>query len=202
MHRRLASELMKDSTLKRFLKFRPGVDQYIEKHYAHLSNDKSVNDEPLFWLQYAIFMKRTGDIGNARMFLNTAYERASRIEGFKTFQLDTQALSIYLLEEIASSSPTVEGLEKILSSIKLVTDMISEQSHRQYAVEVVGEIPAFIEARRHALENSEKVALVFELNRTSITLAALPVEEKAYSGSETVRTQLEQAIAKLVETNL
>lgn len=202
VHRRLAGELMKDSTLKRFLKFRPGVDQYIEKHYARLSNDKNVNDEPLFWLQYAIFMKRTGDIANARMFLNTAYERASRIDGFKTFQLDTQALSIYLVEEIASSSPTVEGLEKILSSIKLVTDMISEQSHRQYAIEVVGEIPAFIEARRHALENSEKVALVFEINRTSITLAALPVEEKAYSGSETVRTQLEQAIAKLVEMNL
>ena len=79
--------------------------------------------------------------------------------------------------------------------------MISEQSHRQYAIEVIGEIPAFIEARRHALENAEKVALVFELNRTSITLAALSAEEKAYSGSENVRTQLEQAIAKLAQPN-
>ena len=202
VHRRLAGELMKDSTLKRFLKFHAGVDQSLNKHYTRLSNDKDVNDEPLFWLQYAIFMKRTGNIANARMFLNTAYDRARAIKGFKTFQLDTQALSIYLLEEIASTSPTVEGLEEILSSVKLITDMLSEQSHRQYAIEVVGEIPAFIEARRHALEDAEKVALVFELNRTSITLAALPVEEKAYSGSEIVRTQLEQAISKLVQTNL
>lgn len=200
--RRLAGELMKYSTLKRFLKFHAGVDQYLYKHYARLSNDKAVNDEPLFWLQYAIFMKQTGDIANAGMFLNTAYDRADVIKDFKTFQLDTQALSIYLLEEIASSSPTVERLEKILSKINLIADMISEQSHRQYAIEVVGEIPAFIEARRHALENSEKVALVFELNRTSITLAALPIEEKAYSGSEIVRTKLEQAIANLTQTNL
>jgi len=202
VHRRLAGELTKDSTLRRFLKFNAGVEQYLSKHYTRLSNDKKVNDEPLFWLQYAIFMRRTGDIANARMFLNTAYDRASAIEGFKTYQLDTQALSIYLLEEIESSSPTVEGLEKILSAIKLITDMLSEQSHRQYAIEVVGEIPAFIDARWYALEKAEKVALAFELNRTSITLAAFTADEKAYSGSEIVRTQLEQAIAKLVKSNL
>lgn len=202
VHRLLASVLMKDSTLKHLLKFHAGVDQSLAKHFTRLSDDKAVNDEPLFWLQYAIFMKRTGDIAKARMFLNTGYKRASDIEGFKTFQLDTQALSIYLLEEISSTSPTVEGLEDIIASIKLVSDMISEQSHRQYAIEVIGEIPAFVEARQHALENAEKVALVFELNRTSATLAALPVEEKAYSGSEIVRTKLEQSIAKLVQANL
>ncbi len=136
------------------------------------------------------------------MFLNTAYDRARQIQGFKTYQLDTQALSIYLLKEIKSSSPTVEGLEKILSSIKLITDMISEQSHRQYAIQVIDEIPMFIDVRRHTLENAEKVALVFELNRTSITLAHLPIEEKVYSGSELVRTRLEQAIAKLTEGHL
>jgi SIR2-like domain len=202
VHRRLGGELMKESTLKRFLQFHVGADQYLGKHYTRLSNDKDVNDEPLFWLQYAIFMKRTGDIGTAGMFLNTAYQRAGNIEGFKTFQIDTQALSIYLLEEINSSSSTVEGLEKIISGLKIVTSMISEQSHRNYAIEVVGEIPAFIDARRDALGNAEKVALVFELNRTSITLAALPVDEKAYSGSEIVRARLEEAIAKLVQTHL
>lgn len=199
VHRRLAGVLMKDSTLKRFLKFHGGVDQLLDKHYTRLSNDKAVNDEPLFWLQYAIFMKRTGDIANARMFLNTGYKRAKDIEGFKTFQLDTQALSIYLLEEIVSTSPTVEGLEDIVASIKLVSDMISEQSHRQYAIEVLGEVPAFVEARQLALESAEKVALVFQLHRASDTLKGLTVEEKAYSGSEIVRTKLDEAIAKLVK---
>ena len=200
VHRLLAGVLMKDSTLKRFLKFHAGVDQTLDRHYTRLSNDMAVNDEPLFWLQYAIFMKRTGKVAKARMFLTTGYDRASKIPGFKTYQLDTQALSIYLLEEAGSNSPTVEGLDDILISIKLVSDMISEQSHRQYAIEVLSEIPAFIDARQHALENTEKVALVFELNRTSITLAALPAEDRAYYGSDIVRSKLEQAIAKLVQT--
>ncbi|MGN7161940.1 SIR2 family protein [Sphingomonas sp. SAFR-052] len=199
VHRALAGVLMKDAALKRFLKYQAGVDQLLDKHYTRLSKDKAVNDEPLFWLQYAIFMKRTGEISKARMFLNTGYDRARNISGFKTFQLDTQALSIYLLEAIVSTSPTVEGLEELLASVDLVTDMIADQSHRQYAIDVIGEIPAFIEARLPVLDNGEKVTLVFHLNRTSETLKGLPVEDKAYSGSELVRVKLDEAIAKLVE---
>jgi hypothetical protein len=198
VHRVLTGVIMKDSSLKKLLKFQVGVDQLIAKHYTRLSEDKAVNKEPLFWLQYAIFMKRTGDIAKARMFLTTGYDRASEIPGFKTFQLDTQALSIYLLEEVISTSPTVEGIEEILASIELVSNMISEKSNRQYAIDVIGEIPAFVEARQHALEDAEKVALVFQLNRASDTLKGLPLEEKAYSGSELVRTQLEAAVSRLI----
>lgn len=121
VHRRLAGELMKFSTLQRFMKFHAGAEQDLAKHYTRLSNDKAVNEEPLFWLQFAIFMKQTGDIAKARLFLNTGYERASRMKGFKTFQIDTQVLSIYLLEEIAIGSATVEILEDILVAVKTVS---------------------------------------------------------------------------------
>jgi hypothetical protein len=194
-HRRLSGELMKFSTLQRFLKFHTGMDQALEKHYVRLSNDKDVNAEPLFWLQYAILMKQSGNIANARLFLNTGYERASRIEGFRPFQLDTQALSIYLLEEVESHAATVEGLERILASINTVSDMIADQSHRQYAIEVIREIPAFVDARHAVLKDTEKIALVFQLNRTIQTLAALPAEEQAYSGSQIVGAQLDDAVA-------
>lgn len=200
VHRRLAAEMMKFSTLQRFMKFHTGVDHDLERYYTNLSNDKDVNEEPLFWLQFAIFMKTT-DITKARYFLNTSYDRAKKREGFKTFQLDTQALSIYLLEEIQSRSASVEGLENILTSIKTVSDMISDQSHRQYAIEVIGEIPAFLSARQRALSNEEKVALVFELNRVSKALAALSAEEKAYSGSEIVRSQLDEAVSNMAKAS-
>ncbi len=200
VHRRLAAELMKFSTLQRFMKFHKSADGNLERHYTNLSNDKDVNEEPLFWLQFAIFMKTT-DITKARYFLNTSYERAEEKEGFKTFQLDTQALSIYLLEEIQSNSSSVEGLENILAAIKTVSDMITDQSHRQYAIEVIGEIPAFLSARQSVLKNEEKVALVFELNRVSKALAALSVEDKAYSGSEIVRTQLDEAVSNMAKVS-
>lgn len=197
-HRRLSGELMKLSTLQRFLKFHPGSDEALERHYVRLSNDKDVNAEPLFWLQYAILMKTLDNISNARMFLNAGYERASKIDGFKTFQLDTQSLSIYLLEEIRSQNATVEGLENILKSIKTVSDMIADQSHRHHAIEVIGEVPAFVAARRTALKGPEKIALVFELNRAIQALATVPNEERVYTGSEIVCSQLEAAIASIV----
>ncbi|WP_158551969.1 SIR2 family protein [Komagataeibacter melaceti] len=200
VYRLLAGVLMKDSTLKKFLKDSPDTDFLLSKHYERLSDDRMVNDEPLFWLQYAIFTKRTGSIKYARMFLDTGYDRARKLKNFKTFQLDTQSLSIYLLEEIKSTDPVVKGLENILASIKLVSDMISEPSYRQYAVDVIGEIPAFVEARQHLLENAEKIALVFELNLTSNVLAALPDDKKALSGSEIVRSQLEKSIKQLEMT--
>ncbi|MCG7354114.1 hypothetical protein [Roseomonas mucosa] len=196
-HRRLAGELMKFSTLQRFLKFHAESDAALRKHFVRLSNDTAVNDEPLFWLQYSIFMKSSGDIYSARLFLNAGYERAREIDGFKTFQLDTQALSIYLLQEIESQSAIVEGLEDILDAIKTVTDMIADQSHRHYAIEVIGEIPAFVEMRSMALTQPEKVALVFQLNRASQVLGGLSTDEQVYSGSNIVRRRLEAAVAVL-----
>jgi hypothetical protein len=196
-HRRLAAELMKLSTLQRFLKFHPESDDTLERHFVRLSNDTAVNDEPLFWLQYSIFMKTSGEIRKARMFLNAGYDRARRLEGFKTFQLDTQALSIYLLQEIHSQSDVVEGLENILEAIRTVTDMIADQSHRHYAIEVLGEIPAFVERRSEALTQPEKVALVFQVNRASQVLGNLSIDDQAYSGSESIRKKLQAAVAVL-----
>jgi len=197
-HRRLAGELLKFSTLQRFLKFHPESDVALDRHFVRLSNDKAVNDEPLFWLQYSIFMKNAGDIRKARMFLNTGYDRARQIEGFKTFQLDTQALSIYLSQEIQSQDSTVEGLEDILSAIGTVTDMIADQSHRHYAIEVIGEIPAFVEIRSSALTQAEKVALVFQLNRVSEVLGELSIDEQVHSGSEIIRGKIQAAVAVLI----
>lgn len=196
-HRRLAGELLKFSSLQRFLKFHSGSDDEINRHYIRLSHDKDVNDDPLFWLQYAILMKTCGDISNARLFLNAGYDRAAKIEGFKTFQLDTQALSIFLLQEMGRQTAVVEGLEDILESINIVSDMIADQSHRYYAIEVIGEVPAFIEARRVAMTGPEKIALTFELSRATKALAGLTAEDKASSGSETIRTAIERAIASL-----
>lgn len=197
-HRRLSGELMKFSTLRRFLSHHPGSDEALDRHYVRLSNDKDVNAEPLFWLQYAILMKTSGDLSKARMFLSAGYERAAQIHGFKTFQLDTQALSIYLLEEIGRQDPTVEGLEEILTSVRSVANMIADQSHRYHAIEVIGEVPAFIDARRGALKDSEKIAVVFELNRAAQALATLPLEDQIHTGSEIVRGQLEAAVSSLV----
>ncbi|AMM84376.1 SIR2 family protein [Martelella sp. AD-3] len=196
-HRRLAGELMKFSTLQRFLKFRPASDTELDQHFVRLSRDKAVNDEPLFWLQYSIFMKNSGDIRNARMFLDTGYDRASKIEGFKTFQLDTQALSIYLLQEIENQDSSVEGLDDIVKAIETVSDMIADQSHRYYAIEVIGEIPAFVEMRSKVLTQSEKVALVFQLNRVSNSLGELSIDEQVYSGSELIRRKLQAAVSLL-----
>jgi SIR2-like domain len=197
-HRRLAGELMKFSTLQRFLKFNTGSDSALHQHFVRLSNDTAINEEPLFWLQYSIFMKSSGDILKARMFLNAGYERARKIEGFKTFQLDTQALSIYLLQEIESQSVVVEGIDDILGAIKKVTDMIAEQSHRHYAIEVMEEIPAFVEKRSNALTQPEKVALVFQLNSASQVLGGLSIDEQVYSGSEIIRGKLQNAVALLI----
>ena len=54
-----------------------------------LHRDIGVNNEPLFWLQYSILMMDSDDLIAAERFLGTAYARASKIHGFRTFQMDT-----------------------------------------------------------------------------------------------------------------
>ncbi|WP_395496175.1 SIR2 family protein [Acetobacter sp. KSO5] len=197
IHRRLAGELMKVSTLQSFLQNHATSDVLIDKYFIRLSRDTSVNEEPLFWLQYSILMKSLGEIPKARMFLDASYERARKIKGFKTFQLDTQALSIYLIEEIENPNSNVEGLEDILGAINTVTDMITDQSNRQYAIQVIGEIPLFVETRLTAFTQPEKVALVFQLNRVSQALSNLSIDEQIYSGSEIIRAKIQAAVSLL-----
>lgn len=198
-YRVLMSNMMTYSDLRRTFRGKGDAESIIIGIYERLRFDERVNGEPLFWLQYAIAMAEANKLPLAEEYINTAYRKALLLPGFRTFQIDTQAFRISLLRGISEKrgSP-VSNIENIISGIERINEMISENSHRAYAVRVLEDLEPFVLARRHDLSVTEATALQFWLLTVAKSLSSLPNEFKAATGSESIRARLEGAAARFL----
>lgn len=198
-YRVLMSNLMQYSNIDELFRGQADRRHQILSVYERLRWDQRINDEPLFWLQYAIAMAASEQLTAAEQFIRTSYERAADRTGFKTFQIDTQALRIILMIETEAPSGTpVSRIEEIIERLEKFNDMLGEESHRSYAVRVLEGVPDFVTSRHADLSQPERVALVFWINRLCDTLARLPPEFRARTGSDNTMKRLANAKAFLI----
>jgi hypothetical protein len=198
-YRILMSNMMAYGSLMRTLRSKGDPHSIIIRIYERLRYDERVNNEPLFWLQYAIVMAALPKLDAAEEFIQTAYRKAEKLVGFETYQIDTQSFRIALMR--ATQEPgghPVSNLENILSGLERIETMLTDNSHRAYAVRVLETVHPFVTARRNDLTQSEKIAVQLWLLKLVKSLLALPDDFKATTGSDIVRTQIEAAIAFLV----
>ena len=128
-YRVLMSNLMQYSNLHQMLRRQPDVTQLIVGAYERLRYDERINDEPLFWLQYAIGMAEDGKLPAAQEFINAAYDRAASRVGFQTYQIDTQAFRIALQMEIAAGAGSpVSTFPILVEKLELIDSMLNEES--------------------------------------------------------------------------
>jgi hypothetical protein len=191
-YRVLMSNLMQYSNLHHMLKRQVDVTQLIVSAYERLRYDERINDEPLFWLQYAIGMAEDGKFPAAQEFIEAAYDRAVKRAGFQTYQIDTQAFRIALqMETAADPGSPVSTFPKLLEKLELINAMLNEESHRGFAIRVLEHIHPFVTRRVTDLAMPEKTALTFWLNTLIETLGQLSPDYRARSGSDQTRTILE-----------
>jgi len=154
-YRSAMSALMQMTNLKKLLRQTPDYLLEIVGLYERLRTVAQVNDEPLFWLQYAIAMIEMGDLASAEKFIETSYARARKLPEFKTFQIDTQALRLYLLLE-AGSAGSVSRVALILDKGKLVREMLGNETHRSHALRVLRDFAPFLQRRIGDLTGEER----------------------------------------------
>jgi hypothetical protein len=99
VYRVLMSNLMQYSNLQELFRRAVDANDVIIGLYERLRYDERINDEPLFWLQYAIAVTEAKQLNAAEQFIRTSYDRAAARVGFRTYQIDTQAFRILLLIE-------------------------------------------------------------------------------------------------------
>ena len=194
VYRVLLSNLMQYSNLVELFRHEVNANPLITQLYERLRYDERINDEPLYWLQYAIAVTDAKELLLAEQFIRTSYDRAAARTGFRTYQIDTQAFRIFLLIETeAECGAPVARIQEILEKLELLDSMLKEESHRSFAVRVLEGIGPFIENRRGDLVTSERTALMFWLSRITGTLAGLPADYKARVGSELTRRKLDSS---------
>jgi hypothetical protein len=131
----------------------------------------------------------------AREFIGTAYKEAAARPGFETYQIDTQAFRILLLLETGAGPGIPIGhFDEIVAMLGRFDAMLSEESHRAFAIKVIEGIAPFVLARKQDLSVGEKTELRFWLQKLSSTLEKFPAEYKARTGSEFARKAINQAV--------
>ncbi|WP_036258226.1 SIR2 family protein [Methylocapsa aurea] len=201
-YRVLMSNMMAYSSLHRMLRDKTDAMAVILRIYERLRYDERVNDEPLFWLQYAIAMAELPKLDAAREYIQTAYRKANELPGFQTFQIDTQAFRIALLFATQERpGGTITNIEEVLAGLERIDGMLTEDSHRAYAVKVLEGIPLFVSARLKDMSASEATAVQFWLLKIARSLSALPADFKATTGSELVRTHVTESAARFLQAD-
>lgn len=199
-YRILMSNMMAYSSLRRTLQGKGELDTLIISIYEKLRYDERINSEPLFWLQYAIAMASIHRLETADEYIITAYRKAKDIPGFQNYQIDTQAFRIALLRAIdQKSGQKIFNIQAVLEGLERVDAMLSDSSHRAYAVRVLDGVQPFVTARRADLTAGERTALQFWLLKIAKSLALLPEEYKISSGSETTRTRIDAVAATFIK---
>lgn len=197
-YRILMSDMMAFSSLHRILRHRTDATALIIDIYERLRYDERVSGEPLFWLQYAIAMAELPRFDAAREYIQTAYRKAEELPGFRTFQIDTQAFRIALLFAAQEKSVgAISNIEEILEGMERINSMLTEDSHRVYAVRVLDSIPLFVSARRKDMSAREATAVSIWLHTIVRTLSALPDDFKATAGSERARTRIAESASQV-----
>ena len=196
-YRSLMGGLMQVGRLKDLLRGKPGADGRIRTLFEQLARDVLINKEPLFWLQYAILMMDVPDFDAAENFLNTAYERAALLYGFKPFQIDTQALRIYLEIETSAAIRSADRTDQIIKGLRDATQMLSDTSHRYHVIKVLSFVEPYVKRWVRDLTISEANLFIVEINRVQQALNALEDGIRAATASDTVSAQLGAAIGHL-----
>jgi hypothetical protein len=88
--------------------------------------------------------------------------------------------------------------DRIIEKLELVLSMIGDESHRFYAVRVLGGIEPFVVARLSALSTGELAALTLQLNRAVDGLDRLSPDARAQSGSDQVKASLLRAKGRIL----
>ncbi|MGO9006184.1 MAG: SIR2 family NAD-dependent protein deacylase [Beijerinckiaceae bacterium] len=188
----ILSKLMRVATLKTVIVGAKGLDT-IENLFRNLQRDIDVNEEPLFWLQYAILESEMKNFAEAESFLETAYKRADKSINFQTFQIDTYALRLLLRIEELSNAREVARFEQIVEKSELVLSMVTDQNRRAHAIQVLEGFEPFVKARGSVMSISERNAMVFQLRRLEEALGGLSPEVRAETGSDTIKRSVAAA---------
>lgn len=194
--RKALGTLVQYGRLADLLKGSPDSHENLTKLYETLRDNVVINNEPLFWLQYSIFMQDSSNYGMARKHLETAYLRAAQIDGFRTYQLDTNYLRLIL--QAPKGEDSFPGDTEILFDlVEKVRTMLSSQDHRVHAVRVLQDLKLFCLNHGETLTKGERQRLSLLCFSIVQTLEALDIHVKIEFGTDTSKIAVEEAIALL-----
>lgn len=185
--------LLQFGNIEAIFKGTPDSESHITEIYEALRGKPKVNKEPLFWLQYSIFMQNIGNYQIARAHMETAYDRAKLISGFKTFQLDTNYLGLIL--QAPANEPNFPGdFVTLMDLLGKVKAMVTLPDHRLHALRVLEDLAPFAMNHGTSLDPADRSRLSLLCFGIASDLDGLALEVKTEFGSDVTKRAVKTAI--------
>ncbi|QNO28245.1 SIR2 family protein [Sphingopyxis sp. OPL5] len=127
------------------------------RFYENVKNLDAAKNHPHFWLQYALARLSyddKDDLEKAKLYLDTAYARASKIDGYHTRHMDN-AYARYLVKKAISEVVTVDAF-KLLKEANtiLIRQARTEKNHMSYRV--ARSYSAFYSSHRNSMSQEQR----------------------------------------------
>lgn len=168
----------------------------LTKLYEKMRENTTINNEPLFWLQYSIFMQDISNYGMARKHLEVAYLRAAKISGFLTYQLDTNYLKL-ILQAPKGEKDYPGDTEILFELIDKVREMVAAEDHRVHAIRVLQDLKVFCLNHGSALSLGERQRLSIQCLSVVSALGALDLNVRMELGTDSSKSAVEDAVTIL-----
>ena len=133
-------------------------NQQILEYYYKLGQLKLYDNNPFFWLQYAIVSMDVFDYKRATELISTAYNCAEKIRNFDNFQIDTQNGRLILEKVCNTKYKSAKPFDDFMAAdASFKAALRSPRSNvRQVIKQVIKAYPCFFELYMHQLSRSEK----------------------------------------------
>lgn len=194
--RKALGVLVQYTKVSNLLNGTPDAEKRIGELYERLRENVYINNEPLFWLQYSIFMQNASNYPMARNHLETAYERATLIESFRTFQLDTNYLRL-ILQAPRGEHGYPGDTEILFDLVDKVGKMVTSVDHRVHAFRVLEDLKLFSMNHGESLTRGERQRLSIQCLRLARDFENLGTEVKIEFETNRVKSSIEETIALL-----
>jgi hypothetical protein len=132
------------------------AEEHAEEVYAFFERIKGGNkieDNPLYWLQYAIARFFGGDKATAKICIDNAYGVAERV-GFRPYQIDNQ-YARWLLDSAVNSGSSADAFDAFEEAHHIIVAQIAEAVHAHYPFRIATDYYEFYVNHRYALTSDQ-----------------------------------------------
>ncbi|MCL4273685.1 MAG: SIR2 family protein [Anaerolineales bacterium] len=112
--------LMRFSSLQELLPKNNSTKSEIIRYYATIKNFNTINNYPLFWLQYAIACEVLEEFEQTEKYFQTAYSLADDLPWFDTFQIDNRYAEFLINRAVKEKRNIQDAMSDFVEAHRLI----------------------------------------------------------------------------------
>ncbi|RCS55765.1 hypothetical protein DTL42_01280 [Bremerella cremea] len=150
-----------------------GKRQAIIRFYESVKSIGRLQNDPHFWLQYAVARITLDNLKEARQYFKTAYALCRKRPGYDTSFIDNHFARFLLVDAIANNNPS-QAMDAFRQAATIITRQARKTTNRHYPFRVGGMFAEFFDHFSPKLSDEEKKWILDRARDVLLEIPKLP----------------------------